>query len=208
MSIAQIIDVESIRFSATDLDLMRAFLTDFGMIEAEATGDGVLRFRGTGDAPFIHETSLGEPGLVAYTLRAASIADLDALAEADSVPITDAPGPGGGKMVTLTDPDGFTVEVLADKARVAPLSRGPGGRWNFIDDRERHNVTRRVAPGPAHVARLGMSCWASPTSAGPGRGIKAASACCCPMTCVRPTAMSLPCSSGVTAAIGSSITIC
>ena len=155
MSITQIIDVESIRFSATDLDLMRAFLTDFGMIEAEATGDGVLRFRGTGDAPFIHETSLGEPGLVAYTLRAASIADLNALAEADSVPITDAPGPGGGKMVTLTDPDGFTVEVLADKARVAPLSRGQGGRWNFIDDRERHNVTRRVAPGPAHVARLG-----------------------------------------------------
>ena len=46
MSISIIHDIESVRFSAPDLDKMRKFLIDFGMRDAEDAGDGVLRMRG------------------------------------------------------------------------------------------------------------------------------------------------------------------
>ena len=155
MAIAKLFDVESIRFSAPDLAQMRGFLLDFGLFDAEDVGDGVLRMRGTGNLPCIHETVKGPAGFVALTLRAQSLADVEALAKSDGVAVVDATGPGGGKMVVLTDPDGFTVEVIADKARTAQMPRGLRGPWNIIDHRDRPNAARRVQAGPAHVARLG-----------------------------------------------------
>ncbi len=155
MSIIKMVDVESVRFSAPDLSVMEKFLEDFGMVKAEDNDDGVLRMRGTGDAPFIHETVQGAAGYSAVTFRAASLADLDALGEADNLPIVAAKGPGGGKMIVLTDPDGFTVEVVAGKTRSEQLPRGLRGPWNLIDNHGRRNIPRRVSVGAAHVARLG-----------------------------------------------------
>ncbi len=112
------------RFSAPDLQHMQQFLTDFGLTAAADSGDGVLRMRGTGDAPFIHETVEGAPGFVALTLRAASLDDFHALAAAEQVAVEAAAGTGGGCKVALRDPNGFTVEVIAGKARTASLSHG------------------------------------------------------------------------------------
>lgn len=124
MSIIEVQDVESVRFSAPDLSNMEQSLTDFGMTAAEGSGDGVLRMRGTGDTPFIHETVLGAPAFVALTLRASSVSDLHALADAEQLTVEAAAGPGGGSKVSLRDPNGFTVEVIAGKARTASLSHG------------------------------------------------------------------------------------
>lgn len=43
MALTKILDVESVRFAAPDLDRMREFLLDFGLSESEGTNDGVLR---------------------------------------------------------------------------------------------------------------------------------------------------------------------
>ncbi|WP_206244189.1 VOC family protein [Novosphingobium terrae] len=155
MTTITIEDVESVRFSAPDLAQMRDFLRDFGMVEAEDTGDGILRMRGTSDTPFLHETVQGEPAYVSLTLRAASLTELESLAEAEGVPVEPAPGPGGGSQITLRDPDGFQVHVIAGKARM-PITPGEAAAaWNTIAGRDRPNQPKRMTTRPAGVARLG-----------------------------------------------------
>ena len=155
MSIIKVQDIESVRFSAPDLDAMERFLTDFGLTAADDTGDGVLRMRGTGDAPFVHETVAGAPGFLALTLRAASMADLHTLASAEQLTVASAAGPGGGSMVSLRDPNGFVVEVIAGKARTSSLSHGVSALWNTMLGHYRTGEPKRLAPGPASVVRLG-----------------------------------------------------
>lgn len=155
MSLIRVEDVEFVRFSAPDLTEMRRFLTAFGLFDSGDDSPGVLRMRGTGPAPFVHETIRGEPGFAGLALRASSLADLEILARAEGVEIRPAEGPGGGQVVSLVDPDGFPVDVIAGKARVPETPHGVGAPWNAVDRRARTGETRRVAAGPAHVARLG-----------------------------------------------------
>ena len=64
MSTIKIADIAHVRFSAPDLDAMKTFLVEFGLTPI-ASGDGVLYVRGAGSQPFLHATSLGEPGFQA-----------------------------------------------------------------------------------------------------------------------------------------------
>ncbi len=146
--------VESVRFAAPDLQMMRAFLLDFGLVDAASSNDGVLRMRGTGDAPFIHETVEGAPRFLSVALRAACTADVETLAKSEGMKVEPARGPGGGAMVQLRDPDGFLVEVVAGRDRVAPLPDREQ-LWNTIGNRTRPEAAKRLAVGPARVARLG-----------------------------------------------------
>jgi catechol 2,3-dioxygenase-like lactoylglutathione lyase family enzyme len=154
-AIAKAVDVESVRFSAPDLGKMREFLEDFGLTAAEDVGDGILRMRGIGEAPFLHETIEGEPAFVSVAIAVRSIEDLEALAIAEGVAVEAVTGPGGGKRVLLTDPDGFVVEAVAGKNRVAALPAAPNNPWNIAARREREGKAKRVATGAAHVLRLG-----------------------------------------------------
>lgn len=153
--IATAIALESIRFSAPDLGQMQTFLEDFGLTKVADAGDGVLRMRGASDAPFIHETVEGAPGLVSFALAVGNLADLRALSEAEGVAIEQITGPGGGSRVVLTDPDGFKVEAIYGRERIAPLNNTPAYPWNVSDRQERKGAPKRVAPVPSHVGRLG-----------------------------------------------------
>lgn len=155
MSNIKIQDIEYVRFGAPDLARMRSFLIDFGMVEAEEQGDGVLRMRGTGSTPFIHETVEGEPGFHGLAMRAASIDDLKRLAESEGVAIKDAPGTGGGCKISLKDPNGFLVEVIAGGSRVRSLPNGVRDPWNTLSSRDRPGAPKRISSGPANVGRLG-----------------------------------------------------
>ena len=159
MSLIRIEDVEFIRFSAPDLNEMRRFLSAFGLFDSGDDTADVLRMRGTGSAPFIHETILGEAGFAGLALRASGLKDLEVLAEAEGVDIHPAPGRGGGHVVTLFDPDDFRVDVVA-KARVAEMKHGSRAPWNVAERRERTGQTKRIAPGPANVVRLGHAVMA------------------------------------------------
>lgn len=155
MSTIKAQDVEYVRFRAPDLARMRSFLLDFGMVDAEDAGDGVLRMRGTGTAPSIHETVKGDAGFVGLALRAASLDDLRRLAEAENATIVDAAGPGGGKKVCLTDPDGFSVEVIAGRTPAAARPHGVRAPWNTLAAHARPGKPKRLDPGPSNVVRLG-----------------------------------------------------
>jgi catechol 2,3-dioxygenase-like lactoylglutathione lyase family enzyme len=154
MSTVKIEDVAYVRFRAPDLSQMRAFLEDFGLSIVEA-GERRLVARGAGPAPVTHVTELGEPGFAGLAFRVGGLADLERLSAAESVPIAPLDLPGGGQVVTLADPDGHRVEVVAGQADGAPLALPASQPWNTAEGRERLRRTKRVAPGAAHVVRLG-----------------------------------------------------
>jgi catechol 2,3-dioxygenase-like lactoylglutathione lyase family enzyme len=154
MSTIRIEDVAYVRFTAPDLGQMKAFLEDFGLVPFEA-GEDRLVARGSGEAPVVHVTDRGDAGFAAIAVRAASLADLEALAAAEGVEIRDSGLPGGGRMVVLTDPDGHRVEVIAGQTSVEPMAGAPSQVWNRAGARERLRTVKRIAAGAAQVVRLG-----------------------------------------------------
>jgi catechol 2,3-dioxygenase-like lactoylglutathione lyase family enzyme len=153
MSVIKVEDVAYVRFRCPDLSALGAFLTDFGLasrIEGER-----LFARGLGAAPFLYAAEAGEPGFAAVGLRAESVADLERLAASEGLAVRSLDAPGGGSVVTLTDPDGFQVEVVAGQ-QPAPAHDAPERTpWNAVAHHARLGQVKRIAAGPAHVVRLG-----------------------------------------------------
>jgi catechol 2,3-dioxygenase-like lactoylglutathione lyase family enzyme len=154
VSIVTAHDVAYVRFSAPDLDVMCDFLTDFGMVVAHRTADA-LHMRGHGGVPFVHETTLGDPGFAGFGIWLKSDNDLRHLASAEGQKIIDLDTPGGGRCVRLTDPDGFTVDALFGQHPVPALAVPPHVIWNQGGQYPRTGEVRRVGHRPSHVMRLG-----------------------------------------------------
>lgn len=154
MSPIKIEDVAFVRFRAPDLAEMGRFLQDFGLEVVEATNSQLVA-RGSCSAPVAHVTELGEPGFAGVAFRAERLEDLERLAAAERAPVHDLNLPGGGRVVTLTDPDGHCVEVIAGQAPASPHAAGLSQAWNRAGERQRLRATKRIAPGAANVVRLG-----------------------------------------------------
>ena len=147
------IDVAHVRFSAPDLDLMDRFLTDFGM-QTETSGD-VLYAHGAGPAPYLHMTERGEPGFIALGLQAPDMVALHELAKREGVAVIESGRPGGGSMITLTDPDGYLIEVVAGQIAATGSRLSRSADWNDALDKRRLRGVKRVNHGPSRVVRLG-----------------------------------------------------
>lgn len=154
MSLTRVEDVTYVRFRAPDLGLMQEFLEDFGMVHVPSN-DGRLYMRGFGHAPFLHATELGEPGFAGLGLRAANMRDLEILAKAEGADIQKMTAPGGGSFVHLTDPDGFSIEVVTGQTLAAPLALPTAQAWNQGAAQLRLRKVKRIAKAPAHALRLG-----------------------------------------------------
>ncbi len=154
MSITKCKDVAYVRFSAPDLDKMHEFLTDFGMQTVSKT-DSELIVRTHGEAAFSHATVLGEPGFKGFGIWLHGDEDLEALAAHDNVPIEDLDSPGGGRVVRLTDPDGFVVEAIAGYETVDPLPVRKCAPWNHAGQTPRISERRVEQTGSSHPMRLG-----------------------------------------------------
>jgi catechol 2,3-dioxygenase-like lactoylglutathione lyase family enzyme len=154
MSTLKIEDVAYVRFLAPDLTEMRGFLEDFGLTITEATPTRLVA-RGAGPSPVAHVTELGDAGFVGVAFRAESLADLQRLAAAEGVPVEALDLPGGGSVVTLRDPDGHRVDVVAGQAPADPRPVAHRQAWNHAGAHDRLRATKRIAAGAANVVRLG-----------------------------------------------------
>jgi len=154
MSIIKIEDIAFVRFRAPDLDRMRGFLESFGL---RVTGQDAERLfaRGGDSSPVLHITELGEPGFAGLGLRAASLDDLKTLATAESTAVAPLDAPGGGQVVTLRDPDGHRIEVVAGQRAADEAPPPVPDDWNSAHDRGRLRRVKRTTGGPSHVVRLG-----------------------------------------------------
>ncbi|MBS0408408.1 MAG: VOC family protein [Proteobacteria bacterium] len=154
MSLIKIEDIAHVRFQVPDLDRQDAFLRDFGL--TPVAGDGAVRhYRGLGPSPFLYALQSGEASFLALGLRAAGVADLARLAEAEGAPVEALDAPGGGQVVRLKDPDGFTVEVVAGQAAASAARPPERQAWNNAFGHPRQGAVKRVGQGPAAVMRLG-----------------------------------------------------
>ena len=156
MSTIKVQDVAYVRFRAPDLDRMARFLDDFGLAPSAPRPDAeTLYMRGRGAAPFVHVTERGEPAFLALGLRAASVEDLHRLAAATGAAVGPLNAPGGGQMLSLSDPDGHRIEVVAGQTAAQPLPLDEHLAWNNAHQRPRLRATKRTGTGAATVVRLG-----------------------------------------------------
>jgi catechol 2,3-dioxygenase-like lactoylglutathione lyase family enzyme len=153
VSVIRIEDIAHVRYAAPDLKAMKAFLDDFGMETFEHGGR--LYGKGSDGRPFVHVTEPGEAKFLAVGFRAETLADLEKLALAEGLPVEDLGEPGGGKVVRLTDPDGYSVEIVAGQTKSAPAPLPADQPVNTAAAKPRFRRTVRLDPAPAHIKRIG-----------------------------------------------------
>ncbi len=153
MAVIKVEDIAHVRFAAPDLAVMRAFLEDFGMTVWEEGGR--LYGRASDGRPFVHVTESGDPAFLGVGFRAASLADLERLAAAEQVPVEDLGEPGGGKIVRLTDPDGYGVEIVAGQTVGEQVPGVADRSINTAAVKARVRESVRLDAAPAHVMRIG-----------------------------------------------------
>ena len=153
MPVIRVEDIAHVRFSAPDLAAMRAFLDDFGLICFEENGR--LYGKGRDGRAFLHVTEPGEARYLAVGLRAASVEDLETLAASEGARVEDLHEPGGGKVVRLTDPDGYLVEVVAGQAEQEAVRPAADLPRNTASEKPRLRQSVRLDASPAHVNRIG-----------------------------------------------------
>ncbi|MCX7071315.1 MAG: VOC family protein [Gammaproteobacteria bacterium] len=143
-------------FERPDLDTAQRFLTDFGLQQVQRTDD-LLYLRGTGPAAYCYRVHrAAKARFVGLGLSVSSPAELDRLARLPgATTIAPSPHPGTGALLSLTDPSGFTVEVVQGCQPAEPLSYRPPLPFNHADAQPRVNSTQRPPATPPEVLRLG-----------------------------------------------------
>jgi catechol 2,3-dioxygenase-like lactoylglutathione lyase family enzyme len=150
-------DIHHIRFRVPDLTPVERFMTDFGLTVA-ARDERRLYLRGSGPAPYCYIAELGEtPEMVAMAFKVGSP---DMLRAAEEIPsatkMSAIDAPGGGSVVTLRDPDGLRIDLVAGVADIPPLPVRPPLVLNAGSVKSRLGERQaQPAPGPAQVLRLG-----------------------------------------------------
>ncbi|KAI8680778.1 hypothetical protein LRP88_04446 [Fusarium phalaenopsidis] len=144
-------------YSHADLDAAKTFLQDFGMTIVEDRGDRVY-FAGYGTEPYIYVARKAEKsafGGAAYEVE--SRRELERATEIPSAsPISKLDGPGGGEIVTLTDPMGHKVHLVAGQVKKEAVHVNLEKLTvNYEDDKPRKGRFQRFEPGPAPVHRWG-----------------------------------------------------
>ncbi len=153
MSVIKVEDIAHVRFAAPDLTVMRSFLEDFGLGCFE--DGGRLYGRASDGRPFVHVTEPGAARFLAVGFRAETVADLERLAGHEGVAVEDLKAPGGGRIVRLTDPDGYGVEIVAGQARSGASRQAADQLRNSAAAKSRLRSSVRLDPSPAHVCRIG-----------------------------------------------------
>ena len=153
-TVGTIKDVLYVRFSVTDLQVQQQFLENFGL--KSEISNGLLIARGTDASPYIYIAEhSSEPAFVSVGFAAESEAALRHIAATDGVPVEANDLPGGGLIARLTDPNGFSVEVVANLAD-APLLT-PASRSGLNDGVEKLRLGERVTfvDADSLIKRLG-----------------------------------------------------
>jgi len=155
----QMVKLAHMRYQHPDLDEITTFLLDFGMHVVKRT-DNAVWYRGYGPDQYVYYAQKGEKKFLGGAYEVESEAELlKASKIAGAGPIEDLSGsgsPGGGRIVTLHDPEGFPVSFVHG-IEAAPKHDYPEKViYNYEgDDKPRVRKFNRFTPGPAAVHKLG-----------------------------------------------------
>ncbi|TAK77971.1 MAG: glyoxalase [Aquabacterium sp.] len=143
-------------FERPDLDRTEAFLRDFGLRTTLRTPDE-LYLRGTAPAAYCYRARRARQArFVGMGFAVASRQDLLKLSRLPGAsPIVRADRPGGGEMLTLVDPSGFTVEIVWNQQPADVLPHRALLTWNVGRAVARVDAFQRLPAEPPEVLRLG-----------------------------------------------------
>lgn len=155
----QMVKLAHMRYQHPDLDEITTFLLDFGMHVVKRTADQAW-FRGYGPDQYVYYAQKGEKKFLG---GAYEVESEEELLKASKIPgaspiqdLSDSDSPGGGRIVTLHDPEGFPVSFVHG-IEPAPKHDYPEKViYNYEgDDKPRVRKFNRFTPGPAAVHKLG-----------------------------------------------------
>jgi hypothetical protein len=161
----KVVRLAHVHYQHPDLNRALLFLNDFGMVE-EARVDGKVYLRGYGCQPFLYiaeQSPDDKRHFIGGYWVVAEAAELEkAATKPNASSIQDCEGPGGGKVVTIQDPNGITVgfihgQVLREQnGRLGYLEREDSGHIaNSSTEKPRKGEFRRFDAGASPVHKLG-----------------------------------------------------
>ncbi|MCJ1302972.1 hypothetical protein MMC08_005777, partial [Hypocenomyce scalaris] len=145
-------------------DILKAitFLQDFGLRIASRHGDDEIFFRGYGPDPYCYVARRASDGVSRFGGAAYLVESHSELVRAATIPgaspIRELDAPGGGEIVTLTDPVGHQVHLIWGQRETAAATPPPQLAKlvvNFEDSKPRVGTFQRLTPGPAPVHKWG-----------------------------------------------------
>ncbi|KAJ5936312.1 hypothetical protein N7454_005610 [Penicillium verhagenii] len=144
------------RYQHPDLNEITIFLEDFGMTIAKRTDDEIW-YRGYGVDPYVYYAKKGPKKFLGGAFLVESYQDLEKATQLPTAGEIEelANAPGGGHMVTLTDPEGFAMNLFYGQASAIPGIYPEKLEVNFETDKPRVRRFQRFKPGPAAVHKLG-----------------------------------------------------
>ncbi|KAK3113059.1 hypothetical protein LTR53_010016 [Teratosphaeriaceae sp. CCFEE 6253] len=148
-----------VHYRHQDLRKEEEFLRDFGLTEARREDQRVY-YKGTGPQPITYIAEQAEgPGdgqrFIAAAWNVESLEDLTNASQLPSASTVDAcPHPGTGKMITLTDPNGFEIR-LHHGQEMEEECFGSATAINQPWHKPRKGESVRVQPRPSRVHKLG-----------------------------------------------------
>ncbi len=162
MPTVKVTDLAYVRLQVPDLDQMEEFLVHFGLSRSARTAD-TLYMRGT-DAPHhVHIAHKGPNRFLGIGYHAGTEDDLKTLAKAPgSSGVETIDEPGGGKRVTLREPNGYAIEVLHGQQKLAPIPVERDVPNSGSEPLRRAGKPMRLPPSPAPLKRIGHAVLATP----------------------------------------------
>jgi catechol 2,3-dioxygenase-like lactoylglutathione lyase family enzyme len=158
----KVTDIAFGRLRSPDLDLAEQFLTDFGLVKVERTANA-LYMRGSDPAHHIHVTEKGDPKFLGMAFYAASADDLKALAKVPGASgVENIDEPGGGKRVRLTEPNGYTIEVVHGIQELPEIKLERQPTNSAAEPLRRAGRLMRPSKGPTTVKRIAHGVMGSP----------------------------------------------
>ena len=145
------------RLAAPDLDRMEEFLIDFGMIKVDRTKNALYMRGSDGDHHHLHVTELGEPKHIGMAWWAKSEDDLKAISKAPGASeVHEIDEPGGGKRVTLPDPDGRQIEIIYGMETAEDIDVRET-LYNFGNNKVNRTEIQRLSMNPGHPSHIKRS---------------------------------------------------
>ncbi|OAP57297.1 hypothetical protein AYL99_08035 [Fonsecaea erecta] len=150
-----------------DVHKASKFLLDFGFEVAEQRGDEVIFFKGYGPDPYCYVARRAgeweEPrfGGAAYLVESAAELEKASRNIPGASAISKLDAPGGGGIITLTDPVGHLVHLvhgIQEKPSEPPADKNKNLQKlvvNYEDEKRRAGKWQRFQPGPAPVHKWG-----------------------------------------------------
>ncbi|KAJ6155629.1 hypothetical protein N7470_006195 [Penicillium chermesinum] len=152
----RLVKLAHMRYQHPDLDEITTFLLDFGM-EVEKRTETEAWFRGYGPDPYVYYALKGPKKFLGGTYEVESYDDLEKASRLPTASeiqeLKDAPG--GGLLVTVTDPEGLPVNLLYGAKSERPEGKMEKLVYNYESEKPRVRKFQRFQVGPAAVYKLG-----------------------------------------------------